>query len=67
MILECLNLPSNQQNGHISSYHYVRPPCMCACVRVYVCVCVLSPLISYHNVFAYACVCTSVKCVQCCH
>ena len=36
--LECLDLPSKQQTGHFSSYHYVRPLCMY--VRVYVCVCV---------------------------
>ena len=35
--LECLDLPSKQQNGHFFSYHYVRPPCMCVCVCVCVC------------------------------
>ena len=38
--LECLDLPSKQQTGHFSSYHFL---CMCKCVCM--CVCVLSPLI----------------------
>ena len=36
--LECLDLPSKQQTGHFSSYHFL---CMRKCARVcmYVCVC----------------------------
>ena len=59
--LECLDLPSKQQTSHFSSYHYVCPLCMCAGVCVCMCVCVCAQS-GYHNLFAYACVCTSVKC-----
>ena len=59
--LECLNLPSKQQNGHFSSYHYVRPPCICVCVCMYVCV--LSPLIRLSQSL---CICMCVYVCEVC-
>ena len=61
--LECLDLPSKQQTGHFSSYHFL---CMRKCARVCmdVCMCAQSTdqviTISLHM---RVCVCMSVKCV----
>ena len=59
--LECLDLPSKQQTGHFSSYHfslYVH-----GCARVYVCVCVLSPLIRLSQSL---CICVCVYVCEVC-
>ena len=60
--LECLDLPSKQQTGHFSSYHFL---CMrkCACVCMYVCVCVLSPLIRLSQSL---CICVCVYVCEVC-
>ena len=58
--LECLDLPSKQQTGHFSSYHFLHAQ---VCMRVYVCVCVLCPLIRLSQSL---CICMCVYVCEVC-